>query len=167
MNKNLIHFLKKYKSSHFSFWSLFMENIVSFPACAWMLDCFNHVLLFETPWTVSSPPGPSVHGILQDRILELGYYALLFLSDPFLLFLIWISNILRIWYPHFQKRYDRSFNFLSYISYVLYSAPPNTMAREIISYLRKLKWGFFSIFSGYDVCSQYLIFSEEFFIQII
>ena len=32
------------------------------------------------------------------------------------------------------------------------------MAREIISYLRKLKWGFFSIFSGYDVCSQYLIF---------
>ena len=29
----------------------------------------SRVQLFVTPWTVS-PPGPSVHGILQARILE-------------------------------------------------------------------------------------------------
>ena len=57
----------------------------------------------------SSLPGSFVHGILQERILELGYCALLFLSY---LFLIWISNILIILYLHFQKSYDRSFNFL-------------------------------------------------------
>ena len=26
--------------------------------------------LFATPWTVCSPPGSSIHGILQARILE-------------------------------------------------------------------------------------------------
>ena len=29
-----------------------------------------HVQLFETPWTVCSPPGSPVHGILQARRLE-------------------------------------------------------------------------------------------------
>ena len=30
----------------------------------------SRVRLFATPWTVGSPPGSSVHGILQARILE-------------------------------------------------------------------------------------------------
>ena len=30
----------------------------------------SRVRLFETPWTVSYPPGSSVHGIFQARILE-------------------------------------------------------------------------------------------------
>ena len=30
----------------------------------------SHVWLFVTPWTVCHPPGSSVHGILQARILE-------------------------------------------------------------------------------------------------
>ena len=34
-----------------------------------LLSCFNHVPLFATQWTVN-PPGSSVHGILQARILE-------------------------------------------------------------------------------------------------
>ena len=33
------------------------------------LSHFSHVQLFMTLWT-HSPPGPSVHGILQARILE-------------------------------------------------------------------------------------------------
>ena len=50
--------------------------------CA-MPNCYNHVQLFATPWTVAcqaplsmefsmdcSPPGSPVHGILQARILE-------------------------------------------------------------------------------------------------
>ena len=42
--------------------------------CAYMLSCFSHVQLFGTLWTVAghmdcSPPGSSVHGILQARIL--------------------------------------------------------------------------------------------------
>ena len=36
-----------------------------------MLSCFSHVRLFATLWT-RSPPGSSVHGILQARILEWG-----------------------------------------------------------------------------------------------
>ena len=35
--------------------------------CVCMLSCFSHVQLFATFW---SPPGSSVHGILQARILE-------------------------------------------------------------------------------------------------
>ena len=31
---------------------------------------FRRVRLFVTPWTACSPPGSSVHGILQARILE-------------------------------------------------------------------------------------------------
>ena len=30
----------------------------------------SHVRLLATPWTDSSPPGSSVHGILQARIVE-------------------------------------------------------------------------------------------------
>ena len=37
-----------------------------------MLSCFSHVRLFVTPM-VCSPPGSSVHGILQTRILELPF----------------------------------------------------------------------------------------------
>ena len=37
---------------------------------ACMLSRFIHVWLFVTLWTVCSPPGFSVHGILQARILE-------------------------------------------------------------------------------------------------
>ena len=32
----------------------------------------SHVWLYATPWTVCSPPGSSIHGILQARILEWG-----------------------------------------------------------------------------------------------
>ena len=35
-----------------------------------MLSHFSCVWLFGTPWTVCSPPGSSVHGILKARILE-------------------------------------------------------------------------------------------------
>ena len=35
-----------------------------------VLSHFSHVWLFATPWTVCKPPGSSVHGILQARILE-------------------------------------------------------------------------------------------------
>ena len=38
-------------------------------ACACVFSCFSHVRLFCNP-TDSSPPGSSVHGILQARILE-------------------------------------------------------------------------------------------------
>ena len=34
-----------------------------------LLSCFSHVQLLVTPWTVT-PPGSSVHGILQAIILE-------------------------------------------------------------------------------------------------
>ena len=34
-----------------------------------MLSCFSHVRFLATPW-IGSPPGSSVHGILQVRILE-------------------------------------------------------------------------------------------------
>ena len=34
------------------------------------LSCFSRAQLFVTPWTIYSPPGSSVHGILQARILE-------------------------------------------------------------------------------------------------
>ena len=36
---------------------------------ACMLSCFSRVRLFEVPWT-GAPPGSSVHGVLQARILE-------------------------------------------------------------------------------------------------
>ena len=39
--------------------------------CMCVLSHFSHVQLFATLWTVDcSPPGSSVHGILQARILE-------------------------------------------------------------------------------------------------
>ena len=41
----------------------------SWDACVLSLSCFSHVWLFATPRTVN-PPGSSVHGILQARILE-------------------------------------------------------------------------------------------------
>ena len=34
------------------------------------VESLSRVRLFATPWTVCSPPGSSVHGILQARILE-------------------------------------------------------------------------------------------------
>ena len=37
--------------------------------CVYVLSCFSLVQLFATLWTVA-PPGSSVHGILQARILE-------------------------------------------------------------------------------------------------
>ena len=42
-----------------------------FLANVYVLSHFSHVWLFATPWTVVAPPGSSVHGILQARILEL------------------------------------------------------------------------------------------------
>ena len=38
--------------------------------CARVLSHFSCVRLFETLWTIYSPPGSSVHRILQARILE-------------------------------------------------------------------------------------------------
>ena len=35
--------------------------------CAQLL---SHVHLFATPWTIACPPGSSIHGIFQARILE-------------------------------------------------------------------------------------------------
>ena len=35
-----------------------------------MLNHFSHVQLFATLWIDCSPPGSSVHGILQAKILE-------------------------------------------------------------------------------------------------
>ena len=35
-----------------------------FLICVWVLSCFSHVLLFVTLWTIYSPPGSSVPGIL-------------------------------------------------------------------------------------------------------
>ena len=34
------------------------------------VGCFSRLQFFVTPWTVCSPPGSSVHGILQARIVE-------------------------------------------------------------------------------------------------
>ena len=42
---------------------------ISSTLSACVLSCFGHVRLFVTLWTVS-PPGSSVHGILQAIILE-------------------------------------------------------------------------------------------------
>ena len=39
----------------------------------------SHVWLFVTPWTVCGPPGSSVHGILQAKILE---FAISFSKGP-------------------------------------------------------------------------------------
>ena len=44
-------------------------NYNSIQMCMHVLNCFSHVQLFRSWWTVS-PPGSSVHGILQARILE-------------------------------------------------------------------------------------------------
>ena len=44
-----------------------------------VLSC---VLLFATPWTSHSPPGSSVHGIFQTRILEQECHFLLTFLDP-------------------------------------------------------------------------------------
>ena len=35
-----------------------------------MLSCFSRIWFFVTPWTIYSPPGSSVHGVPQTRILE-------------------------------------------------------------------------------------------------
>ena len=50
----------------------FLEICYSSCACvlACVLSCFSCVLLFETSWTIYSPPGSSIHGIHQARILE-------------------------------------------------------------------------------------------------
>ena len=69
-----------------------------------MLSCFSHVLLFVTLWDLS-PPGSSVHGILQARILGVTCHFLLqeiFLiqgSNPCLLhFLHWQVDSLLLSY---------------------------------------------------------------------
>ena len=36
----------------------------------WKVKSLSRVWLFETPWTVCSLPGSSVHGIFQARVLE-------------------------------------------------------------------------------------------------
>ena len=56
-----------------SWWSLasntlLPQSVVHIPFSACMLNCFSHVRLFVTPWTMAQ--GSSVHGILQARILE-------------------------------------------------------------------------------------------------
>ena len=38
--------------------------------CVCMLSHFSHVQLCATLWTIYSPSGTSLHGILQARILE-------------------------------------------------------------------------------------------------
>ena len=56
-----------------SWWSLasntlLPQSVAHIPFSACMLNCFSHVRLFVTPWTMAR--GSSVHGILQARILE-------------------------------------------------------------------------------------------------
>jgi len=65
-----------YPEDHFSppfTWILvshFIEEIFFWTIYACILNCLSCVQLFVTIWTVCSPPGSSVHGIIQTRILE-------------------------------------------------------------------------------------------------
>ena len=55
----------------FVFLCLSSLSVTISSAChACVLSCFSRVQLCVTLWTVCSPPGSSVHGILQARILE-------------------------------------------------------------------------------------------------
>ena len=47
-------------------------NLISGSSAFSKTSLLSHVQLSVTPWTVCSPPGSSVHGISQARILELG-----------------------------------------------------------------------------------------------
>ena len=82
-------------------------------------------------------------------------------------FEILISNTLRHWFPHFQKRYHRSFNFLSFCLYVICSCfptSPNTTKWQKMSCLGKLKWSLSACFQG-TVCilNIHLIFFQIIF----
>ena len=57
-----------------------LQNHCTLYLCACVL---SHVWLFATLWTVCSPPGSSVHGIFQARILEWAAisYSRLFLTS--------------------------------------------------------------------------------------
>ena len=55
-----------------SYWKQTKMWSYCFLICVCMLSCFSHVWLFVTLWTIHSPPGSSVHGILQAGILEWG-----------------------------------------------------------------------------------------------
>ena len=66
-----------------------------------LLRCFSHAWLFVTVWTVA-PPGCSVHGILQARILE--WIAMLSSRESFLLrdqncvtYISWAGR--QVWWP--------------------------------------------------------------------
>ena len=50
--------------------------------CQVRVYVFSHVWLFETPWTVCSLPGSSVHGILQATILAWVPISYWILTDP-------------------------------------------------------------------------------------
>ena len=55
-------------------------------SCACMFSHFSHAQLFETLWTIYNPPGSSVHGILQARIL--GWVAM----SPSVRRLVWAGK---------------------------------------------------------------------------
>ena len=69
--KQILHIKKKRLNS----FEAYLKSNVIFPSyikdceicCARMLSCFSHVQLFATLW---SPPGSSVHGIFQARIMD-------------------------------------------------------------------------------------------------
>ena len=66
-------FYLRAKSIYYSF-AVFLSFTPHINAC--MLSHFSRVQLFVTPWTIACQ-APSVHGILQARILEWVCYALL------------------------------------------------------------------------------------------
>ena len=67
--------IQKKKTKTLNCFEAYLRSNVIFPSyikdceicCAYMLSCFSLVQLFATLW---SPPGSSVHGIFQARILE-------------------------------------------------------------------------------------------------
>ena len=65
---------------------LLQEKLLADPQAS-MLSC---VRLFVTPWTVCSPPGSSVHGIFQARILEWGAISFSRLTYKVILFYFFI-----------------------------------------------------------------------------
>ena len=72
---NIYCLFKKNKNKMLNCFKAYLRPKVIFPSyikdfeiyCVCMLSCFSHVQLFANLW---SPPGSSVHGILQARILE-------------------------------------------------------------------------------------------------
>ena len=62
---NTIQKIERFQKTRCSF-----SNLHRWSTCVPACLLLSHVWVFATPWTVCSPPGSSVHGILQARMLE-------------------------------------------------------------------------------------------------